>query len=166
MKERLQKAGKLWVICQQYISEEEADAAYAKAARFMSTLNKYAASLMKKYEAHGATDITGFGVLGHAQNLAEAQQHGEMDFEITSLPIIKGMDLIDKKVVNYGLLEGKGVETSGGLLIALPKDKAVNFQKEFREKFKMESWIVGRVRERKGGKNMAYLAEKTEIVIV
>lgn len=38
----------------------------------MSTLNMYAASLMKKYHAHGATDITGFGILGHAKNLAEA----------------------------------------------------------------------------------------------
>lgn len=38
----------------------------------MATLNKYAASLMKKYDAHGSTDITGFGILGHAQNLVEA----------------------------------------------------------------------------------------------
>jgi len=32
----------------------------------MSILNNNAAKLMKKYKSHGATDITGFGILGHA----------------------------------------------------------------------------------------------------
>jgi selenide,water dikinase len=39
------------------------------AVESMSVLNKNASKLMKKYEAHGATDITGFGIKGHAQNL-------------------------------------------------------------------------------------------------
>ena len=38
----------------------------------MATLNMNAAKLMKKYKSHGATDITGFGILGHSQNLATA----------------------------------------------------------------------------------------------
>ena len=58
--------GKFWLICENYITEEIANEAYDKAGKSMSTLNMYAASLMKKYEAHGATDITGFGILGHA----------------------------------------------------------------------------------------------------
>jgi len=32
----------------------------------MATLNTNAASLMQKYKAHGATDVTGFGLMGHA----------------------------------------------------------------------------------------------------
>jgi selenide,water dikinase len=35
----------------------------------MCRLNKDSAKLMKKYQSHGATDITGFGLIGHAQNL-------------------------------------------------------------------------------------------------
>jgi selenide, water dikinase len=35
----------------------------------MAHLNRNAAKLMNKYKSHGATDITGFGILGHAQNL-------------------------------------------------------------------------------------------------
>ena len=35
--------------------------------------------------AHGATDITGFGLLGHAQNLASAQK-ATVSFRIHSLP--------------------------------------------------------------------------------
>jgi selenide,water dikinase len=32
----------------------------------MAHLNKYSAAAMMKYDAHGATDITGFGLVGHA----------------------------------------------------------------------------------------------------
>lgn len=38
----------------------------------MGHLNINTAKLMKKYKAHGATDVTGFGILGHGKNLAEA----------------------------------------------------------------------------------------------
>ena len=51
------------------ISEKDAKEAYFAAVESMSTLNKNAASLMKKYECHGATDITGFGIKGHAENI-------------------------------------------------------------------------------------------------
>ena len=35
--------------------------------------------------AHGATDVTGFGILGHARNLAQTQQE-EVSFVIHTLP--------------------------------------------------------------------------------
>ncbi len=38
----------------------------------MAVLNRNAASLMQKYKSHGATDVTGFGIMGHAENLAAA----------------------------------------------------------------------------------------------
>jgi len=38
----------------------------------MATLNANAATLMCKYKSRGATDVTGFGILGHAENLAAA----------------------------------------------------------------------------------------------
>jgi len=37
----------------------------------MGTLNLLGAKLLKKYGAHACTDITGFGVLGHAKFLAQ-----------------------------------------------------------------------------------------------
>ena len=37
----------------------------------MSRLNRNAARMMHKYDAHGATDVTGFGILEHANNLAK-----------------------------------------------------------------------------------------------
>lgn len=42
------------------------------AVKNMGTLNKNGAKLMKKYKAHAATDVTGFGILGHLGYLANA----------------------------------------------------------------------------------------------
>lgn len=39
------------------------------AIRSMTTLNKYAAEIFKKYRIHGCTDVTGFGFLGHLQEM-------------------------------------------------------------------------------------------------
>ncbi len=46
------------------------DEAYDKCEESMATLSLLGARLMKKYKAMGSTDITGFGVLGHAKFLA------------------------------------------------------------------------------------------------
>ena len=40
---------------------------------------------MRKYGAKGATDVTGFGLIGHANNLA-AYQKNKVDFVIDRLP--------------------------------------------------------------------------------
>merc|ERR1711971_1051042 len=40
----------------------------------MARLNRIGARLMHKYNAHGSTDITGFGLLGHAQALARTKK--------------------------------------------------------------------------------------------
>ena len=54
---------------------------------------------MHKYNAHGATDVTGFGLLGHAQNLAKNQKH-EVSFVIHNLPIIAKMAAVAKACGN------------------------------------------------------------------
>lgn len=44
------------------IGQEAAEDAYYLSMQSMATLNKNAAELMFKYKAHGATDVTGFGI--------------------------------------------------------------------------------------------------------
>lgn len=76
---------------------------------FLST----AAGLMHKFQAHAATDVTGFGLLGHASNLA-AQQRNEVAFVIHNLPIIAKMAAISKACGNlFNLVQGTSAETSG-----------------------------------------------------
>lgn len=63
---RTTKDNKRWQKSQSFVTDEEAINAYYLAMESMATLNKDSAKLMRKYKAHGATDITGFGILGHA----------------------------------------------------------------------------------------------------
>lgn len=68
---------------------------------------------MHKYNAHGATDVTGYGLLGHAQNLAKNQK-SEVSFVIHNLPVIAKMTAVAKACGNmFQLLQGLSAETSG-----------------------------------------------------
>ena len=66
---------------------------------------------MHKYHSKGATDVTGFGYLGHAQNLA-TNQKAEVDFIIDVLPILPKMVAVNE-IFNFKLTEGYSAETSG-----------------------------------------------------
>jgi len=71
------------------------------------------AELMHKHGAHGATDVTGFGIIGHAINLASAQKNA-VDFIITELPVISNMVAVAEACgIKFGLLQGSSAETSG-----------------------------------------------------
>ena len=84
------------------ISRADVIRAYNLAAASMHQLNRNAARLMHEFSAHACTDVTGFGILGHASNLAKAQK-AEVDIVITRLPVIGGMVEVDQ-VMTGGLL--------------------------------------------------------------
>ena len=93
----------------------------------MSRLNRNAARLMHKYGAHAATDVTGFGVLGHANNLA-SNQKAEVSFILHTLPILANMVKIYKACgINFKLRDGFSAETSGGLLAGGHNQSMSNF---------------------------------------
>jgi len=133
-----------WSRIQDMITMEEVERAYNVAMDSMARLNRNAARLMHKYGAHGATDVTGFGIIGHARNLAKNQK-AAVHFEIHTLPIIRSMKEVDEKVAMFKLMEGFSAETSGGLFICLPADKAEAFCKELEDIDKVPAWIIGRV---------------------
>lgn len=104
------------------------------AVESMSTLNKNGAQLMKKYGCHGATDVTGFGLLGHAENLVTVQKEN-VDYFIHSLPILDGMADINSEVFDFKLTKGYSAETSGGLMVMIPPDKVKAFQDDLKNEF-------------------------------
>ena len=77
------------------VSEDDVRKAYQRAMDSMARLNRTASRLMHKYNAHAATDVTGFGLLGHAQALARNQK-AEVGFVIHNLPIIAKMAAVGK----------------------------------------------------------------------
>jgi selenide,water dikinase len=56
----------------------------------MATLSYIGAGLLRKYGAHACTDVTGFGILGHANYLAQAQK-SNVKFVIDKFPIYKNL---------------------------------------------------------------------------
>lgn len=125
--------------------EKQAQLAMHKAVESMGRLNRNAAKLMIKYGAHAATDVTGFGILGHAQNLSENQQ-AEVGLEIHTLPTIAGMPAVgDACGVEFKLREGYSAETSGGLMICMPAEHSAAFIEEYKKIDAQDAWEIGRV---------------------
>jgi len=112
----------------------------------MGRLNRNGGRLMVKYGASAGTDVTGFGILGHAQNLAD-NQVAKVGIELHTLPCIAGTPLVNNEVFNFRLISGYSAETSGGLMVCLPEENAEAFCKEIEELDGYPSWVIGRVVE-------------------
>ena len=69
----------------------------------MATLSLVGANLIQKYNAHAATDVTGFGILGHANYLAQAQKK-DVTFVLNRFPVIKNLIKIEKKAQDFKLM--------------------------------------------------------------
>ncbi|XP_049806634.1 selenide, water dikinase 1-like [Schistocerca nitens] len=134
-----------WPKLEPVITIDAMQGAYNQAVDFMSRLNKTGAELMLQYQAHGATDVTGFGILGHAQNLAKYQKN-EVSFVIDTLPVIAGIAAIGTVMTgSLNIRTGRVPETSGGLFICLDETRAHEFIREFSAKEGYEPWIIGTV---------------------
>jgi len=144
------------------------------AARSMTALNRVAAELMLQFGAHGCTDVTGFGLIGH---LAEMAAGSRADVEIVwdDLPLLPGvLELVGQGIIPGGVERnressaaavtlGKGVgqamldvcmdpQTSGGLLIAVPQGKAGGLLKALHARGVAEAAVIGKVRGKGRGR--------------
>jgi len=145
------------------VSEDDVRKGYQRAMHSMARLNSMAAKMMHKYNAHGASDVSGYGLLGHAQNLARIQKN-EVAFVIHNLPIIAKMAAISKACGNmFGLLQGTSAETSGGLLICLPREQAAAFCKDIEKTENCQAWIIGIVEK---GNRTARIIDKPRVIEV
>lgn len=148
-------------------TDEDILATFQIAVKSMTYLNRNAALLMHKYKAHAATDVTGFGLLGHAKNLADFQKDC-LTFRIDKLPIMKNVLKFGELVGQATKLRaGTAVETSGGLLICLPAENGLKFCEDFESMTKgaQSAWIVGEVVEASTQRD-AVLCDKPEFIEV
>ena len=150
-----------WSKIKDIIKKEELDKLLQQAINSMSRLNMVAANLMHKYDAHSCTDVTGFGILGHAQNLVKFQTNKNLKFIIDKLPVFQNANIIAKACNMSKLEKGISPETSGGLLISMNEENAKLFCKEIETIEKEKAWIVGRVVE---GSGTAELSTAPEII--
>jgi selenide,water dikinase len=143
------------------IKDHQIEDLYQQGLHYMAQLNKVACELMLKHGATSSTDVTGFGILGHSQNLAEVQT-AEVDYLIEKLPCYPVLHSLDKIVRDFKFKQGLAAETSGGLLISFPPDKVDAFIENM-HKAKRGAWKVGKITK---GTRKAKLAENLEILEV
>jgi selenide, water dikinase len=143
---------------------------YTSAVNSMVQLNAGAATIMLNHEVHAATDVTGFGLLGHAFKMADGSNVTAV-FEESDLPLLQGA----LEQVRAGMIPGGGTrnreyytpqvkvsdevseemvalafdpQTSGGLLISVPESQSVAMLGELHEAGCTDAAIVGRVEPR------------------
>lgn len=134
-----------WKKLSEHFSEDDVNECYQTALRMLTTLNYLGAKLMQKYGAHCATDVTGFGIAGHAENLLQFQEN-DVNFIINRMPLIKHVKKMSEILKRTEkMYSGRMVETSGGLLLTLPLENAQKFCDEFTAESGDSCWIIGRV---------------------
>ena len=133
----------------------------------MLTLNRAACEAMLAWDVHGCTDITGFGLLGHAREMALASKV-TLEIDPQAVRFLPGaLEYLRQGAIPAGLKNNRAFaspfvkqgpggpsevddllydpQTSGGLLIALPEPDAAALERQFPAAYR-----IGRVIEHAG----------------
>jgi len=142
-----------------------------EAVQWMKQLNKTASQLANEFGLRAGTDITGYSLLGHGMEMADASAVS-LKLEVAKIPFISGA----RRYAEMGTFPGGGVDnkahfesrvqfahgideqnqmllfdpqTSGGLLLGVPPDKLDSFLARSKE-FNQPAWVVGEVQAGSG----------------
>jgi len=149
------------------LKREQADAQdVAEAVGWMKQLNKTASQLANEFDLRGGTDITGYSLLGHAMEMADASGVS-LNFAFANIPFIS----CARKYADMGCFAGGAFDnkihfeskvkfaesideqnqmllfdpqTSGGLLLGIPQEKLNALIARARE-LNQAVWEIGRV---------------------
>lgn len=137
-----------------------------KVFKSMTTLNKYACDILKKYDVHALTDVTGFGLLVHLNEMLDETNSAIIYKD--SIPYfddcrkyVEEFYLSGAAQTNRNSVEGKirfdcdffteeilfDPQTSGGLLASVSKADLEMLEKDFKEN-NLELYVVGEVIEK------------------
>jgi selenide,water dikinase len=141
----------------------------ASSVATMLTPGKYAAEAMREFAVKGATDVTGFALLGHAWEMARAS-HVTIEIEPGRVPLLEGAlelaaagvvtgaDKTNRQYVGEDVEIDESVskemrrllydpQTAGGMLIAIAEDRAEALLRRLQEDYRTAR-VVGRVIDR------------------
>ncbi len=149
------------------LKREQADPAdVAEVVGWMKRLNRTASRLALEFDVHCATDVTGFSLLGHGQEIAAAGGVG-LRLQYDAIPFVSGA----RKYAELWAFPGGAADnrlyfgdfvrfathldeasqmllfdpqTSGGLLLAVPPDKLESFQARA-VALDQPAWLIGEV---------------------
>ena len=150
-----------------------------KAINCMTQLNKKTSELMIAHgNIHACTDITGFGLLGHACEMIEGEKVG-LRINSAAMPIFAGVQqMVESGFVPGGLYRNKNFriaqiekkdtcpdwildvlfdpQTAGGLFFSIPAKEASSFIQKLHEDGITDAAIVGEVVGNNPGKIVVY----------
>jgi selenide, water dikinase len=150
------------------------EALIGKVIGVMSALNKYPAQEFNDFQISACTDVTGFGLIGHACEMIDDKAIGLKLFR-DSIPVIpEALEFAQMGIVPAGALRNRKYresqieniesvdpvmldilfdpQTSGGLLVAIDKNQAADFVKRLRAKGISDIAVVGEFTENSKGK--------------
>jgi selenide,water dikinase len=136
------------------------------AVESMTALNRVSSKIMRELDVHACSDVTGYGLLGHGQEMASGSEV-TIEFDSRALPLLHGAVrlaelgsltggckrnrayLADKIAIDAKVREGLveaafDPQTSGGLLIALTEDDAETLVTRLQENGITAATVVGR----------------------
>ena len=136
-------------------------------SNYMARLNNTASEVMQEIGARACTDVTGFGLLGHAFEMIQGTGKGII-FHGSSIPVFPdALSFAEMGLVPGGTYRNRDFrihqvdmdpngspylldilfdpQTSGGLLIAVPEEKAEEMVKRLKERGVNEAAIIGEV---------------------
>ncbi len=121
----------------------------------IASLNRKAVEIALKFDVHACTDITGFGIVGHSLEMAKGSGlrinlfYGKLPFYPNALRMYEKGEMTGSNKANRKLSEGFfekkrklsreeeellfDPQTSGGLLLSVPSDKADQLTTELRK---------------------------------
>jgi selenide,water dikinase len=149
--------------------ERASEAIVTASVATMLTPGKFAAEAMREFDVKGATDVTGFALLGHAWEMACASKV-TIEIFACAVPLLDGAlelatagmltsgDKTNREYVGADVEIGSSVDanmlkllfvpqTAGGMLIAVAEDKAEALLGKLRENYP-QAQIIGRVSPR------------------
>lgn len=155
------------IICTANRVKEASLKAMDEAVRSMTTLNRYAAEICRKYPVHACTDVTGFGFLGHLHEMLNDRLSCVIDME--KIPYIEEarqyadefllsaagqrnrnfvQDYVTFEQIPFAMEEILfDPQTSGGLLLAVDPVSAADLEEEL-QKAGLPARIVGKFLEK------------------
>jgi selenide,water dikinase len=157
----------------------------AEATRIMAELNAGAAQAMLDVGATAATDVTGFGLIGHLRGMAAASGCS-VELWSDEVPVIEGVrDLAERQLVPGGSRNNQryfgayvefdsevddltrtvlfDAQTSGGLLIAVPDDHLQDLMEALGAKGTSVQKVIGRFLEGEAGRMTVTLRDRRRV---
>lgn len=156
------------IITGAYRQQKTDQASYEEAIKWMTTLNKEAGEIMMKYPVSSATDITGFGLLGHLNEMincdisaivyADKVPYMKEAYRLAEQKIVTGGARRNREFLDCSLefdIEDEAMQevlldpqTSGGLLISVPREHGEAMVKELNA-HDVPAAIIGEVVKRR-----------------